>query len=816
MISKPLKVLIVEDNESDAELLLRELRLGGYSVTFERVENKVEFQAALAQAEWDIILSDHSLPCFSSMAALTLLKQDNRDIPFIIISGVMGEEAAVAALKAGAADYLVKDKLARLIPAIERELREAQERKERQLTEKALAESERKYRQIIETSLEGVWVVDEEYKTTFVNARMAEMLGYEIQQMLGRSLMEFMDYESWLQAKDELEKPKMGVADRFDFRFLKSDGQVLWVWLATSPVFDEEGRYKGIIALVTDITERKRAEEASRESEERFRLMADAAPMIIVTMDPNGRVNYINKAVEAIVGEFPEDLLLEQWYPMIHPDDLSQMLVIIQKAVEQRKKYYFEFRVLNADGNYSWFYSVYSPRFTASNQFAGLISCSMDITGRKQAEEALSRSLEKEKLIGRIVEFNSQALNVPEILNFVARELGSFLNVDRCLVIKYQGDIHDINSLTRLLGSYEKGPQVLKVKEEDIPHLDFSRTYLKKKQNYRQCLNIQDPSQIPPEMVEYYGKYQIQAGLVYDVFYRGMIYGRIVLHQCESPRVWTAEEQELVEVIITHLGDALYQADLYQKEQSARWSLEESYKLLEVYTRKVERSNLELENFATIASHDLQSPLRKIATFGDMFAQAAGEDLNEECRDYLARMKKAIQRMQGLITDLLDLSRVNRKGKPFRKTDLDDVVRMAIDDLSEQIQSRNAEIDVHVDCVLDADQEQLQQVLVNLIENGLKFSRKGEVPKLHIEAEPVDEQMCMLKVQDNGIGIQSEYYEKIFEVFSRLHGQETYPGTGIGLSLVKKIVERHQGEITVESKPDSGSTFLIRLPLRQD
>lgn len=815
-MSKPLKVLIVEDNESDAELLLRELRLGGYSVTSERVENTAEFQSALIHHKWDVILSDHSLPRFSSMAALTLLKQSDRDIPFIIISGAMGEEAAVAALKAGAADYLVKGKLARLTSAIERELREAQERKERQRAEKALAESERKYRQIIETSLEGVWVVDEEYKTTFVNARMAEMLGYEVPQMLGRYLTEFMDRDAGLQSMDELEKSKKGIAERFDFGFLRSDGQVLWTWLVTSPVFDEEGHYKGTIALVTDITERKRAEEAVRESEDRFRRMADAAPIIIATTDSQGRVDYVNKAAETLVGMSVEGLQTEQWHSLIHPDDQKWLTTLMDEAIKQQKELSVEYRAKNVQGNYSWFYTIYSPRFTASGQFAGLISCTIDITQRKYAEEALSRSLEKEKLVARMVEFNSQSLNVPEILDFVARELGSFLGVDRCLVIKYQGNIYDVNSLTRLLGSYEKGPHVLKVKEEDIPHLDFSKTYIKKKQNYRQCLNIQNVSQIPPEMAEYCAKYHMQAVLVYDVFYRGTIYGRIVLHHCESPRVWTAEEQELVEVIITHLGDALYQIDLYQKEQSARCSLEESYKLLEVYTRKVERSNMELENFATIASHDLQSPLRKIATFGDMFAQAAGEELNEECRDYLARMKKSIQRMQGLITDLLDLSRINRKGKPFRKTDLDDVVHQAMDDLSEQIQSRNAEIDVHVNCVLDADQEQLQQVLVNLIENGLKFSRQGEAPKLHIEAEPLDEQVCMLKVQDNGIGIQSEYYEKIFEVFSRLHGQEAYPGTGIGLSLVKKIVERHQGEITVESVPDNGSTFLIRLPLRQD
>lgn len=812
-MSKPLKVLIVEDSESDTELLLLELKRGDYDLFYDRVDSSTEFQAALGRNDWDIILSDHSLPRFSSLVALSLLKQSGRDIPFIIISGAMGEEAAVAALKSGADDYLVKGKLARLIPAIERELREANDRREKVQAERALAESERKYRQIIETTLEGVWVIDAQNKTTFLNQQMADMLGYPVEQVLGQDLMDFMDTEAREHAEMNLDKGKGGQSEHYDFRFLRRDGGTLWAWLATSPIFDADGRYSGAIAMVTDITKRKWAEETVRESEARFRNMADAAPIIISTTNSEGVVDYINKAGRLLVGMSMDSLAGNQWLPLIHPDDQQVLVTAMGEAVQKQSERSVEYRTKDKNGQYHWLYTILSPRFTESGEFSGLISCTMDISERKQAEEALARNLEKERLISRIVEFNSQSLSVVDILNFTARELGIFLAVDRCLVVKYQVNNQEAQVSPRIVGAYEKNDTIAKVQEEDIPTLDITENERERKQNYKLCLDFQEPGSLPAQFAAYFAKYQVRSILLYDVSYRGVVYGRIALHQCDSSRIWQRDERDIVENVITHLGDALYQLDLYEKERAARYDLEESYKLLEVYTRKVEQSNLELENFATIASHDLQGPLRKVITFGDMLALSVGDQLSAESLDYLERMKKATLRMQVLITDLLDLSRINRKGKPFQRVALKEVVSQTLDDLSEIIQASGAEIEVNVQCVLSADQDQLRQVLTNLIENGIKFARSGMPPRLKIVSETVDGRVCLLHVIDNGIGIKSEYFDKIFEVFTRLHGQEAYPGTGIGLSLVKKIIERHQGEITVSSVLNSGSTFTIRLPL---
>lgn len=817
-MAKLLKLLIVEDYESDAELILRELEEGGYEPVYERVENAAGFQAALFREEWDIILSDHSLPRFSSGAALKLLAQSHLDIPFIIISGAMGEEAAVEALKSGADDYLVKGKLARLVPAIERELREAKERRERRRAEKALAESERKYRQILETSMEGIWVIDALNKTTFANEQMADMLGTSVERMMGRDLSEFMDRDGWLEAESNLTHGKAGKSAQYDFQFLKADGSVLWAGISTSPIFDEQGQYQGAVAMVTDITNRKRAEEAVRESEERFRTMADAAPVMISTMNTQGQIEYVNKAGQNLLGLSLDDFVENRWLSFVHPDDRQKFAGEIQRAALEQVEARMEFRIQNTQGQYRWVYAILSPRFTTSGEFAGLISCNLDISERKQAEEALARSLEKEKMISRIVEFNSQSSSVPDVLNYTAKELGTFLNVDRCLVIKYPNRELEPGQTAPLLGSYRKESLVMDIDESDMPYADFTNLYLEKNFNYRLCLDIPDTNiGAPDEFSAYFKRYQIRSILMHEVSYRGVVYGRICLHKCSQAHEWSQEEREIVENIIMHLGDTLYQLDLYQKEQEARHRLEESYNLLEVYTRKVEQSNLELENFATIASHDLQAPLRKIMTFGDMLIQSSGENLPSDGRDYLERMIKAAQRMQTLITDLLDLSRVNRKGKPFRKTDLREVARLAIEDLAEMVQASNAEIVLDVqDTLLDADQDQLRQVLVNLIENGIKFSRPATSPRIKIYSDVQDGRLCLLHVQDNGIGIQPEYLDRIFEVFTRLHGQDSYPGTGIGLSLVKKIVERHRGEVAVSSAPGQGSDFVVRLPICQD
>ncbi len=232
---------------------------------------------------------------------------------------------------------------------------------------------------------------------------------------------------------------------------------------------------------------------------------------------------------------------------------------------------------------------------------------------------------------------------------------------------------------------------------------------------------------------------------------------------------------------------------------------------------KLARSNQELEQFAYVASHDLQEPLRKIQAFGDRLKTKCGTALGDEGADYLTRMQNAAARMQVLIQDLLSLSRVASHAKPFAPVDLADVARVVISDLEVRITERNGRVEASGLPVVFGDRGQLAQLLQNLIGNGLKFQKPGESPLVKVSGESVElpdgpGAAWKVTVEDNGIGFDEKYSERIFQIFQRLHGRSEYEGTGIGLAICRKIVERHGGTIAAFSSPGAGAKFVITLP----
>ena len=407
-MTTPLKVLIVEDSEDDALLIIHELRRGGYEVAYRRVDAETEMITALQSETWDLVISDYIMPTFSGPDALKVLKWQGIDLPFILVSGKVGEENAVEAMKAGASDYILKDKLARLVPAVRRELQEAESRRERQQVEKALEDSEEKYRTILaeeelfraifaqadqaiivcdetgviirasqvatslcgmnpllkyfedafplglaggeiagggfslarvlagevfhglevtypkkgdichlllnaspliskktgvmgcvvtltdiserkraeeslrrsqenyrrlsKTANEGIWILNPENNTAYANPKLAEMLGYTPEEMVGMSFFQFMTTEARINAEVNLGRIRQGMSRKHDFKFRRKDGGDLWAILSTSPILDDEGHYEGILGMVTDITARIRAEDAGRELLEELRI----------------------------------------------------------------------------------------------------------------------------------------------------------------------------------------------------------------------------------------------------------------------------------------------------------------------------------------------------------------------------------------------------------------------------------------------------------------------------------------------------------------------------------------------------------------
>ncbi|MFL5345564.1 MAG: sensor histidine kinase [Hyalangium sp.] len=235
---------------------------------------------------------------------------------------------------------------------------------------------------------------------------------------------------------------------------------------------------------------------------------------------------------------------------------------------------------------------------------------------------------------------------------------------------------------------------------------------------------------------------------------------------------------------------------------------------LEQSLRELARSNRELESFASIASHDLQEPLRRIQSFGERLKSAAGPALGPESHDYIDRILNTTARMRRLITDLLTFARVTSKAQPFVRVELGEIVRDVLTDLEVAIEQSGARITVGELPALEADPTQMRQLVQNLLSNALKFRREGVKPLISIEAS-VDPgaRRLELRLQDNGIGFDESYREQIFTLFQRLHSSEKYEGSGLGLALCRKIVERHGGTIEARSSPGSGTTFTVTLPL---
>ncbi|MBK0381955.1 PAS domain-containing protein [Pedobacter sp. SD-b] len=250
-------------------------------------------------------------------------------------------------------------------------------------------------------------------------------------------------------------------------------------------------------------------------------------------------------------------------------------------------------------------------------------------------------------------------------------------------------------------------------------------------------------------------------------------------------------------------------------------------KSLESKVEELNSSNQDLEQFAYVASHDLQEPLRKIRAFGERLQNKFTDNISPEGLDYVKRMQNASERMQTLIDDLLTFSRVTRTDEVYVKVDLHHQLQKIIEDLEYTIEKKNATIDLMVNHTIDAIPSQIRQLFQNILSNAIKFTKEGVAPLVEIKSEILrgevldvkgleqNKDYCLITFKDNGIGFDQQYADKIFELFQRLHTRDEYQGTGIGLAVCKKIVDKHNGGITVGSKQNEGTIFTIILPLKQ-
>ena len=271
-----------------------------------------------------------------------------------------------------------------------------------------------------------------------------------------------------------------------------------------------------------------------------------------------------------------------------------------------------------------------------------------------------------------------------------------------------------------------------------------------------------------------------------------------------------------------HLTEVLYNATVYRNRSgeivgvfaAARdvTALKRAEGELQHYAQQLERSNAELQDFASIASHDLQEPLRKVLAFGDRLREHSASALDDTGQDYLRRMQNAAGRMSQLIQSLLEYSRITSRAQPFQRVDLAQVLFEIVSDLDERIRAGGARIISDVLPVINADPTQMRQLLQNLLANALKFQRPAQKPVIEVSTRRTESGEWEITVRDNGIGFDEQYAERIFRPFQRLHGRQQYEGSGMGLAICRKIVQRHGGTLVAHSTSGQGSEFVITLP----
>jgi diguanylate cyclase (GGDEF)-like protein/PAS domain S-box-containing protein len=378
-VEMPLAVLIVEDSESDALLIVRLLKKAGYEVVFERVETTEQMQSALEKRAWDIVISDYNLPQFGGCAALELQKERQPDIPFIVVSGMIGEESAVAMMKAGVHDYLIKDNLVRLAPAVERELEQAKIRRERKQAEQELRASEERYRTLVEQASDGIFIADSDGHFTDVNPAGCKMLGYTREKILQLAMSDV--------TKISAEKPlrfkelQMGETIISERELLCKDGSLISVEISGRQLKD--GRLQGI---VRDITERKRAEDRLRQ----LSSAVEQCPVSIVITDVNGSMEYVNPKFSAVTG-----YTLDEVRGKTPQDTFGSSKTQLEARAEHwqsiltGKEWHGEMTNRKKNGESYWAAVSISPITDSNGNITHFVSVNEDITSRKEAEEKI-------------------------------------------------------------------------------------------------------------------------------------------------------------------------------------------------------------------------------------------------------------------------------------------------------------------------------------------------------------------------------------------------------------------------------------------
>jgi PAS domain S-box-containing protein len=555
--------------------------------------------------------------------------------------------------------------------------------------------------------------------------------------------------------------------------------------------FNSQGQVIRLFGTVMDITERKQAEEALRESEERFRQVFVQAPIGIVLGTPDGKLMQVNQAFCQMLGYTEAELMALNFSEITHPEDLASESPYIEQILKREIcRYQLEKRYFQKNGDILFANLTCGVVRDQQGNVMYALGMVKDITERKQAEQEIQRQTRYQQLLAEISLRIRESLQIEVILQTTVTELQQLLQADRVIFYRLWPNRSGQVVAEAVVPEW---PSTL---ERVLVDQCFEDEYLNQYQQEIHAWSDVEQAGFQPCHLEMLRQFGIRADLIVPILLKDKLWGLLFVHQCSAPRQWNPFEIDLLRQLADQLSIALAQAELLEQETC--------------HSQELARSNAELEQFAYVASHDLQEPLRTLASYAKLLSRRYSGQFDEKGNRFIQYILEEALRMQALINDLLRYSRVGRQGQNFAPTDCMAVFNIVVKRLAETISNSGATVTCGELPTIMADEMQLVQLFQNLISNAIKY-RSSEPPVVQVAAQHQEGQW-VFSVRDNGIGIEPQYAGRIFVIFQRLHTQEEYSGTGIGLAIAAKIVERHGGQIWVESALGQGATFYFTIP----
>ena len=662
---------------------------------------------------------------------------------------------------------------------------------ERKRAEEALRRSEQHLRSVVTNAPVVLFALDREGVFTLSEGKGLDDLGLEPGQLVGSSVFEV--YRETPQIVADVRRALAG--EEFS-AVTETDGLFFQTWY--SPVLlAESGEVAGVIGVAMDVTRRMKTEAKLLASEAELRAIFSAMSDVILVLDSEGRYLRIAPTNPSLLYKPSRDLIGKTLHEVFPAEQADLFLAHVRRALQTRQPVDIEYS-LQIDGKEVWFAATVSSMLEDSVAWVA-----RDVTERKNVERELIEGARQAVLGEDVGAALNEGGNLRIVLRRCAEAIVQHLDASfaRIWTLNEEENVLELQAsagvYTHLEGSHSRVPvgkfKIGLIAQERLPYLTNDVAG--------------DPRIHDKEWAR-------REGMVAFAGYPLIVEDRLVGVLAMFARERLAEAT--LNALASIAGTIAQGIERKRAEENLR-----------AYAARLNRSNRDLQDFAYVASHDLQEPLRKVRTFADRLNVKYAEVLGEQGRDYLQRMEGAAARMQDLIDDLLELSRVTTKAQPFATVDLHEVAQEVISDLEARIDQIGGQVRVSGLPTVEADRPQMRQLLQNLIGNALKFHREKEAPVVRVygevlrkrqedpEGRAADSRVCQILVEDNGIGFDEEHLERIFVPFQRLHGRAAYEGTGMGLAICRKVVERHGGNITAKSVPGRGATFMVTLPVKQ-